>query len=85
MFLRKSTTAALEQSLGTTIHELAKMDLETELSFVKAKSGKPPKFSKKIDHRIAVRGNHALGQKNIMTMDEVDKEIQGWKTDDRKY
>lgn len=75
----------LEKSMGVSIRELATMDREEELAFVKSKSGKFPKFSKKIDHRIAARGNHALNQKRIMTMDEVDDQIQGWKKDERKY
>lgn len=85
MFLRASTRSLLEKSIGVTVDDLAAMDRETELAFVKAKSGKLPSFSKVVDHRIAARGNHSIAKKKIMTMDDVDQQIMGWKKDERKY
>lgn len=46
MFLRASTKAVLEKSLGVTAKELAKMDYDQEISFVKSKTGKKPFFLK---------------------------------------
>ena len=85
MFLRTSTRSVLEKSLGITAKELAKMDYDQELSFVKKKSGKVPIFSKIIDHRVVARGNHTIATKKIMTMKDVDKQIMGWEKDERKY
>lgn len=85
MFLRMSTRSVLEKSLGITAKELAKMDYDQEMSFVKKKSGKVPVFSKIIDHRVVARGNHIIATKKIMTMEDVDKQIMGWKKDERKY
>lgn len=79
MFLRASTKSVLEKSLGVTAKELAKMDYDQEISFVKSKTGKKPVFSKVVDHRIVARGNHTIATKRIMTMEEVDKQIAGWK------
>ena len=80
MFLRASTKSVLEKSLGVTAKELAKMDYDQEISFVKSKTGKKLFFSKVVDHRIVARAT-----KRIMTMEEVDKQIAGWKKDERKY
>lgn len=44
MFLRASTKSVLEKSLGVTAKELAKMDYDQEISFVKSKTGKKPFF-----------------------------------------
>lgn len=40
MFLRTSTRSVLEKSLGMTVAELARMDYDQEMTFVKSKSGK---------------------------------------------
>lgn len=85
MLLRMSTRSVLEKSLGITAKELAKMDYDQEMSFVKKKSGKVPVFFKIIDHRVVVRGNHTIATKKIMTMEDVDKQIMGWEKDERKY
>lgn len=85
MFLRASTKSVLEKSLGVTAKELAKMDYDQEIPFVKSKTGKKLFFSKVVDHRIVARGNHTIATKRIMTMEEVDKQIAGWKKDERKY
>ena len=85
MFLRTSTRFVLEISLGITAAELARIDYDQEMSFVKSKSGKKPVFSKTVDHRIAARGNHTIATKKIMTMEDVDRQIAGWKKDERKY
>lgn len=42
MFLRTSTRSVLEKSLGMTVAELARMDYDQEMTFVKSKSGKKP-------------------------------------------
>lgn len=85
MFLRTGTKSVLEKSLGISVAELARMDYDQEMSFVKKKSGKNPVFSKAVDHRIAARGNHTIATKKIMTMEDVDRQIVGWKKDERKY
>lgn len=76
MFLRTSTRSVLEKSLGMTVAELARMDYDQEMTFVKSKSGKKPVFSKTVDHRIAARGNHTITTKKIMTMEDVDRRIE---------
>lgn len=85
MFLKTSTRVVLEKSIGMTIEELSKMDYDEKLSFVKSKQGKKPAFTKTVDHRIAARGNHMITTKKIMTMEDVDRQIVGWKKDERKY
>ena len=76
MFLRTSTRSVLEKSLGMTVAELARMDYDQEMTFVKSKSGKKPVFSKTVDHRIEARGNHTITTKKIMTMEDVDRRIE---------
>ena len=51
------------------------MDMNEEISFVTAKIGKSPVFSKEIDIRMQGRGNPLMSRKRIRTMDEVDKKI----------
>ena len=63
----------------------SKLNVSKTISFVKSKTGKKPFFSKVVDHRIVARGNHTIATKRIMTMEEVDKQIAGWKKDERKY
>ncbi len=40
MFLRTGTKSVLEKSLGISVAELAKMDYDQEMSFVKKNQGK---------------------------------------------
>ena len=48
MFLRTSTRSVLEKSLGMTVAELARMDYDQEMTFVKSKSGKKPVFLRRL-------------------------------------
>lgn len=85
MFLRTSTKNVLEKQIGASINEIANMDYDQEIKFVVNRSGKKPGFSRDVDHRIIARGNHAIASKRIMTMEDVDTQIMGWKKDERKY
>lgn len=63
------------KSIGKSILDLSKMDMDEELSFVVSRIGRSPAFSKKNDLRIQGRGNPLLIRKRICTMEEIDRRI----------
>jgi len=72
---RKKTQKILERTIGKSISELAEMDLDEELRFVREKTGKPLKFSKTIDLRMCGRGNPNIIRRRICTMEDIDQKI----------
>lgn len=75
MYLSAQTKAALERIIGTTLSQVSKMDLPQELAYVKKKTGKDVKFSKKVDFRMSSRDNPLIVRKRICTMEEIDDKI----------
>jgi len=72
------TKKVLETSLGLPYEQLCGLDLHEEISFVKAKTGKSPKFvhnPKKIG-----RGNVLLARGKFTTMEEINSKIDALQT-----
>jgi len=51
------------------------LNVHDEIDFVKAKTGKSLKFSRRIDSRKIGRGNPLLSRKRIITIEELNAKI----------
>ena len=75
MYLNDETKRILENSIGKSISELSKMDMDEERAFIASKIGKTPIFSKQSDPRMRVRGNPLIARRRLCTMEDIDKRI----------
>lgn len=75
MYLNKKVKMALENTIGTSILRLSRMDVDEENDFVYSKVGHRPVFSKTPDARMRGRGNPLIARRRICTMEDIDKRI----------
>ena len=75
MYLNDETKRILENSIGKSISELSKMDMDEERAFIASKIGKNPIFSKQSDSRMCGRGNPLIARRRFCTMEDIDKRI----------
>ena len=76
MYLSTRTKNSLERIIGTTLEQVAKMDLAQELAYIKEKTGKDVVFPRKMDYRMLSRGNPLIVRRRICTMKDIDKKIE---------
>lgn len=75
MYLNDETKRILENSIGKSISELSKMDMDEERAFIVSKIGKTPIFSKQSDSRMRGRGNPLIARRRLCTIEDIDKRI----------
>jgi hypothetical protein len=73
--ISREAEITLEKGIGLSLSQIYELNTSTEIDFVKAKTGKSLKFSKKSDSRKIGRGNPLLARKKITTIEEIDKKI----------
>lgn len=75
MYLKPETKASLEDIIKKTIEEIAEMDFEEELRYVREQTKQPLIFSKKIDSRMNHSENLLINRRKIATIEDIDKKM----------
>lgn len=75
--LKDKTKEMASFTIGINSEEFLNFDYDDEINFLEQFHNKKCAFLAEEDNRIIGRGNPLLARNEFLTMDEVDRELQG--------
>jgi hypothetical protein len=73
--ITKEAKITLEKGIGLSLSQIYELNVNDEIVFVNAKTGKNVRFTKNSDSRRIGRGNPLLARRKITTIEEINAKI----------